>query len=516
MGNCLKKICILLVATIMFGSVKTVTYAQAESSWSFSDGAGGRIKVDGMITIEKNEFRDIDLYKNGNLIKGKDETYKVTWSSSDPDVVWIDKSNGKLRGDKFGTMTDAFASATITARIQNKITKDVIRKHFVIYVGENREQYVTASGAVVDMRVYPDWFELPDVSVDNRPTPSPKPIVAAKIDPSSVEVYGTQTMYFGETGWLYAIGELADGSRGKLPLVYTVEDESIMSISDNGVITTLKTGTTKVTIQAANIQATYELTVKPSHYNAVKGQTEGVGQAELAAAKAVTDFIEENIKPDMSDYEKIKLVHDYIIVNTEYKSRNNDRDHMVFGPLLDGYAVCEGYAKTFDLFMYALDIDCMMVEGVAGEPHAWNIVMVDGTPYHIDTTWDDPTKAKKAPDAVNYEYFLLPEKYITRTHKYVVTDYPYCQDTYYTYYHYRNNLIESIDDYEEKFVELFAVNPKEIVVLYPEAEMVEKEVIFRNNGGKGYSFTTDDKGDLPCFGEYTLLKIMHTDINISD
>ena len=150
------------------------------------------------------------------------------------------------------------------------------------------------------------------------------------------------------------------------------------------------------------------------------------------------------------------------------------------------------------------------------EAHAWNIVMVDGTPYHIDTTWDDPTKAQKAPDAVNYEYFLLPEKYITRTHKYVVTDYPYCQDTYYTYYHYRNNLIESIDDYEEKFVELFAVNPKEIVVLYPEAEMVEKEVIFRNNGGKGYSFTTDDKGDLPCFGEYTLLKIMHTDINISD
>ena len=516
MRNYLKKISIMLAIVIIVGVVGGTTDAQAASSWSFSDGAGGRIEVGGILTIEKNEFRDIDLYKNGKLIKGKNETYEVTWFSSNPDVVWVDRSNGKLRGDKFGTLTDAFASATITAKIQNKVSGAVTRKCFVIYVGENRTEYVTASGSVVDMSVYPDWFELPDVSVSNRPTPTPKPEVPQEIDPSHVGVYGTQTMYFGENGWLYALGELTDGSTGKLPLAYTVEDESIMSISENGVITPLKPGSTDVTITVGNVYATYELTVKPSHYNAVKGQTEGVGQDELAAAKVVTDFIEENIKSGMSDYEKIKLVHDYIVVNTEYKNRNNDRDHTVFGPLLDGYAVCEGYAKAFDLFMYALDIDCVMVEGTAGEPHAWNIVMVEGTPYHIDTTWDDPTKVNKDPNAVNYEYFLLPEAYITRTHSYVVTDYPYCQDAYYTYYHYRNNLIETIDDYEAKFIELFAENPKEVVILYPEMEAVDKEVIFRNNGGKGYSLVTDENGELPRVGDYTLMKIMHKDINISD
>lgn len=512
----LKKINMLLVTALMIGIAGRGTCAQAASAWSFSDGVGGQIEVNGVLNLDKNEFRDIDLYKNGRVVKETDATYKVTWSSSDSDVVWVNKTSGKLRGDKFGKLTEKAASATITAKITNKKSGAVAKRSFVICVGESREEQLTASGAVVDMSVYPDWFALPDASVENRPTPTPMTELPKDFDYSSVAVYGTKTMYFGEEGCLYAEGTLADGSVGRIPLTYEVADENVLSIDKNGVITPVNPGTTQITIGIGDQRARYEFTVIASHYNAVKGQTKSVGKDELAVAKVVTDFIKDNIKSDMSDYEKIKLVHDYIIVNTEYKNRNNDRDHMVFGPLLDGYAVCEGYAKAFDLFMYALDIDCVMVEGFAKEPHAWNIVFVDGTPYHLDATWDDPTNPNKAPDTVNYEYFLLPEAYIRKTHSYVVTDYPYCQDTYYTYYHYRNNLIQTVSDYEDKFAELFAANPKEITILYPENKMVDKNVIYRNNGGRGYSYSVDEKGRLPRFGEYTLLRIMHNDINFND
>ena len=148
----------------------------------------------------------------------------------------------------------------------------------------------------------------------------------------------------------------------------------------------------------------------------------------------------------------------------------------------------------------------------AGEPHAWNIVWVEGVPYHLDATWDDPAGVRKSPDAVGYEYFLLPEAYITKTHSFILSDYPYCDNTYYTYYYFRNNLISSVENFDEKFIELYAENPEEVVVLYPENQMVDDDVIYQQNGGKGYSYSVDGDGNLPRLGEYTVLRIMESNL----
>lgn len=509
MKNGWKKIKLLLILTAILcisGAVKPV---QAASAWSFSADTGKKIKLNGLLVLEKNEYRNIDIYKNGKNIKEKDSTYMIEWSSSDPDVVWIDVKNGRLRADKFGRMEETEAEVEITAHITNKKTGAVTEKGFVIRVESAEKQPEPTAVEGPDMSVYPEWFSLPDATVKDRETPVLAP--AKGVTLSDLTIFGTDELYFGEDGYLYAEGKREDGSIGRVPLHYTVADPSVLSVSANGIITTLKPGTTKVTIRLGDEpkQFSYRFTVTPSHYNAVKGQTEGVGKEALKVAQVVLDFIEKNIQPKMSDYEKIKLVHDYIIRNTEYKNRGDERDHMVFGPLLDGYAVCEGYAKAFDLFMYALDIDCIMVSGEAGEPHAWNIVQVDGVPYHLDATWDDPVSAQKDPEEVSYEYFLLPEAYITKTHSYILSDYPYCKDTYYTYYYYRDNIIASVRDFEDKFKELYAVNPDEVIILYPEKQMVDKEAVFRQNGGKGFKWFYDKDGELPRLGEYTILRIRH-------
>ena len=49
--------------------------------------------------------------------------------------------------------------------------------------------------------------------------------------------------------------------------------------------------------------------------------------------------------------------------------------------LVEGQAICMGYANTFQLFMDLLDIPCITVIGASSgsrEDHAWNLVQLDG------------------------------------------------------------------------------------------------------------------------------------------
>ena len=106
---------------------------------------------------------------------------------------------------------------------------------------------------------------------------------------------------------------------------------------------------------------------------------------------AAAEDIIKKIPKGSSDYEKVVFVHDYIIENTVYDHIGALKDgrgmcHNLYGCLIEGDAVCAGYAETFQFLMNMLDIEC----GVCtGSNHAWNYVKLDGEYYWVDTTWDD-------------------------------------------------------------------------------------------------------------------------------
>lgn len=96
----------------------------------------------------------------------------------------------------------------------------------------------------------------------------------------------------------------------------------------------------------------------------------------------------------MSDYEKVKYTHDYLIKNCEY---NINMD----GPyncIMNKQCNCNGYALAFCLIMQTCDIDCYYITGT---DHAWNSVKLGSFWYNMDVTWDDV-----GGDKVSYEYFL--------------------------------------------------------------------------------------------------------------
>lgn len=122
-----------------------------------------------------------------------------------------------------------------------------------------------------------------------------------------------------------------------------------------------------------------------------------------------------------SDYEKILYIHDHIVKNTVYSNDKVDSSvnglwGTAYGCIVQGDAICQGYAEAFTYFMKLLDIECGMVSGTAGGiGHIWNYVNLDGEYYWIDVTWDDPDEQGSSGDGVLHSYFLVDDEHLLRS-----------------------------------------------------------------------------------------------------
>lgn len=139
------------------------------------------------------------------------------------------------------------------------------------------------------------------------------------------------------------------------------------------------------------------------------------GLDELTDSKCKAYVITHQItNAQMSDREKIKAVHDWIINHTTYDYDNYLKgtvphvSHTMSGVMQKGTAVCDGYSKTFQFCMDILGIPCKIQ---TGSNHAWNLVKVDGSWYKVDCTWDDPIYMYNGVrmETLRYTYFMLPQ-----------------------------------------------------------------------------------------------------------
>lgn len=119
----------------------------------------------------------------------------------------------------------------------------------------------------------------------------------------------------------------------------------------------------------------------------------------------------------MDEYEKSKYVYTYIAQNTVYKKSSNMNN--IYGVLVEGRAVCEGYAKTYCYLMKKCGIESAVITGMSkNQAHAWNIVKINNRYYYVDNTWGDPIIEGDRVDPlyVDYSYLHLPYEDISVTH----------------------------------------------------------------------------------------------------
>jgi hypothetical protein len=135
-------------------------------------------------------------------------------------------------------------------------------------------------------------------------------------------------------------------------------------------------------------------------------------EERIEADKMIDEILADIIKPYMNDHEKVKAVHDYIVLNGKYD--NNSLYFSDYDLLTKGTSVCNGYALLTYNMLNKLNIPVNLVSGTAsGEAHIWNMVKLDGYWFHLDVTWNDPVSDR---DAVFYTYYMLTEKEICKDH----------------------------------------------------------------------------------------------------
>ena len=131
---------------------------------------------------------------------------------------------------------------------------------------------------------------------------------------------------------------------------------------------------------------------------------------DIKLIEAKVEEIEKEIwNSSMSNEDKIKEAHNYIINNSKYDKDRSDnnivkyKSDTAYGSLLEGYSLCGGYTDAMELFLEDMGIKNYKI---SSENHVWNAVYLNDAWYHLDLTWDDPITTDGS-DILEYNFFLI-------------------------------------------------------------------------------------------------------------
>lgn len=159
----------------------------------------------------------------------------------------------------------------------------------------------------------------------------------------------------------------------------------------------------------------YTIAFTPTYFTTAEQET---AVTEKVDGLLMAEFAFED---GASAYEEIYKIYDYICSNVTYDNENlNDSTYNLkystYAALINGTAVCQGYASLFYRLMRELDLGIRVATGYGGvasddtsnyyENHAWNIVQLDSKWYYADSTWDADFSDEVAAGTYTYQYFL--------------------------------------------------------------------------------------------------------------
>lgn len=165
-------------------------------------------------------------------------------------------------------------------------------------------------------------------------------------------------------------------------------------------------------------------TIAPTylHYNLSKTKSEIMNAASGIIA---------SIPNDADEYTIVKTLYDTIATTITYDhaeaQRNlpaNSNAYCLVGGLVDHLAVCDGYSAAMQFLLQRLGIMAYKLTGTAHSssedgPHAWLLVRIEGSFYHVDPTWGSTSAMAETPCPLeaNYDYLLVTDRDIRKTHR---------------------------------------------------------------------------------------------------
>ncbi len=177
-------------------------------------------------------------------------------------------------------------------------------------------------------------------------------------------------------------------------------------------------------------------------FNHIETEYDSIGRVTISVIKSYNkeqieeinkkiDLLEPSlINNNLSDRDKIKAVHDFIINNTKYDSDRSDKNIInyksdtAYGPLFEGYAICGGYTDLMQLFLEKMNIKSFRV---SSNQHIWNAVDFENNWLNLDLTWDDPIVNDGSIDYLEHNFFLIDTN---KLHQIETTEHEFDYDRY--------------------------------------------------------------------------------------
>ncbi len=140
------------------------------------------------------------------------------------------------------------------------------------------------------------------------------------------------------------------------------------------------------------VESTYYATYTAEGYmHAVKfsyANTEAeMNEKRSAYERKINEIIRE-VSPAWTEEETALYLHDYLATHVAYDETYSR--YTAYDALIDGTAVCQGYALAYHDLLEAAGITSYTVTSDALN-HIWNLVTIGDSEYYVDVTWDDPT-----------------------------------------------------------------------------------------------------------------------------
>ncbi|MCL2634819.1 MAG: hypothetical protein FWD34_09945 [Oscillospiraceae bacterium] len=210
-----------------------------------------------------------------------------------------------------------------------------------------------------------------------------------------------------------------------------------------------KYGVKKMDIEVATIstQTTVTAEFKLVYQDSVtilnayrKGSTAGLSANEKAAYDKAVSVANEAKKLNTL-LERQVYIHDHLARTVRYGTPGNDAHHTAHSALVNGVAVCEGYANAFKILAEMVGIECILITGEGNngggvEKHMWNMVKLNNQWYHVDVTWNKPAFFNGAANTTffHHKYFNVNDSFLGSTHSWNKSSFPASTATALNYY----------------------------------------------------------------------------------
>ncbi len=147
--------------------------------------------------------------------------------------------------------------------------------------------------------------------------------------------------------------------------------------------------------------------------------------AELQQLEQAAQSILAPIRQEMTDYEKLRILHDGFIAWGDYGDMTGADAGNIRGALINKRAVCEGFSRAALYLCQRAGLRCIYVTGQLRTSsvndtwgnHAWNFVELDDQWYLLDFTTDGGF-----PGICGYSAFLRGQEYFAENYRLTSTD----------------------------------------------------------------------------------------------